>query len=51
MDIYKAVKKERLHLKIFLITMVIIAFFLPTVLIITGLTTIFYISYVIFIEF
>ena len=51
MDIYKAIKRERSHFKIFLITMVIIAFFLPMILIITGLTTIFYISYVIFIEF
>ena len=51
MDIYTAIKKEKLHLKIFLITMVIIASILPIVLILTGLTTMFYISYVIFIEF
>ena len=50
MDIYKAIKKEKSHLKIFLITMVIILIILPIVLIITGLTTIFYISYVIFID-
>lgn len=51
MDIYTAIKKERSHLKIFLITMVIIASILPMILTITGLTTIFYVSYVIFIEF
>jgi hypothetical protein len=51
MDIYKAIKKEKSHLKIFLITMVVIAFILPTILILTGLTTFFYISYVVFIEF
>ncbi|EKQ50841.1 MULTISPECIES: hypothetical protein [unclassified Clostridium] len=51
MDIYKAIKKEKSHLKIFLISMVVIALFLPIILLITGLTTIFYISYVIFIEF
>jgi len=50
MDIYKAIKKEKSHLKIFLITMVIILIILPIVLIITRLTTIFYISYVIFID-
>lgn len=49
MDIYKAIKKEKSHLKIFLITMVIILIILPIVLMVTGLTTIFYISYVIFI--
>ena len=51
MNIYKAIKKEKAHLKVFLITMVIILLILPIVLIITGLTTIFYISYVIFIDF
>lgn len=51
MDIYTAVKKEKLHLKVFLIAMVIISIILPITLTITGLTTIFYISYVVFIEF
>ncbi|WP_297422867.1 hypothetical protein [Clostridium sp.] len=51
MDIYKAIKKEKSHLKMFLMSMVIIALFLPIILLITGLITIFYISYVIFIEF
>jgi hypothetical protein len=49
MDIYKAIKKERKNLKIFLITMVIIALILPLILILTGMLNIFYISYVIFI--
>ena len=51
MDIYTAIKKEKSHLKIFLIAMVIIASILPIILTITGLTTMFYVSYVIFIEF
>ena len=51
MDIYTAIKKEKLYLKIFLVTMAIIASILPIILTITGLTRIFYISYVIFIEF
>ncbi|MCE5221558.1 MAG: hypothetical protein LLF98_09940 [Clostridium sp.] len=51
MDIYMAIKKEKSHFKIFLITMGVILIILPIVLIITGLTTIFYISYVIFIDF
>lgn len=49
MDIYKAIKKEKKNLKIFLITMVIIALILPLILILTGMLNIFYISYVIFI--
>jgi hypothetical protein len=51
MDIYRAIKRERLHLKIFLVTMVVIAIMLPMTLLITGLTKILYISYVFFIEF
>lgn len=51
MDIYRAIKRERSHLKIFLVTMVVIAIVLPMTLLITGLTTIFYVSYVFFIEF
>lgn len=49
MDIYKAIKREKKHLKIFLITMVIIALILPAILMITGRINIFYISYIIFI--
>lgn len=51
MDIYKAIKREKLHLKVFLITMFIISIILPLVLVLTGLTTIFYTSYVTIIEF
>lgn len=51
MDIYMAIKKEKSHFKIFLITMGVILIILPIVLITTGLTTIFYISYMIFIDF
>lgn len=50
MDIYKAIKKERSHLKILFITMAIISIIIPIILTITGLNTIFYISYGIFIE-
>jgi hypothetical protein len=50
MDIYKAIKKERSHLKMFLITMAIIGIILPLILIVTGLTTIFYTGYVAFVE-
>jgi len=51
MDIYKAIKKERSNLKIFLIAMAVIAFILPVTVTITGMTTMFYISYVGFVEF
>jgi hypothetical protein len=51
MDIYQAIKKERSNLKIFLIAMAIIAFILPMTVELTGLMSIFYISYVGFIEF
>lgn len=51
MDIYKAIKKERSNLKIFLIAMAVIAFILPMTVELTGLTSIFYISYASFIEF
>jgi len=50
MDIYMAIKKEKSHFKIFLIMMVMILITLPIVLIVTGLTTIFYMSYMIFID-
>lgn len=49
MDIYKAIKREKKHLKIFLITMAVIALVLPLIMIITEMLTIFYISYVAFI--
>lgn len=51
MDIYRAIKREKSHLKIFLVTMFVIAIVLPMTLLITGLTTILYVSYVFFIEF
>lgn len=51
MDIYRAIKREKSHLKIFLVTMVVIAIMLPMTLLITGLTKIFYVSYVCFVEF
>lgn len=51
MNIYTAIKREKFHLKVFLITMGIISVILPGALILTGLTSIFYMSYVIFIEF
>ena len=50
MDIYKAIKKEKSHLKLFLIIMAIILISLPIILILTGLTTIFYISYIVFVD-
>lgn len=51
MDIYRAVKREKSHLKIFLVSMIVIAIILPTTLFVTGMTSIFYIGYVSFIEF
>ncbi|AWK50659.1 hypothetical protein DIC82_06345 [Clostridium beijerinckii] len=50
MDIYMAIKREKSHFKIFLIMMVMILITLPIVVIATGLTTIFYMSYMIFIH-
>ncbi|WP_238917881.1 hypothetical protein [Clostridium sp. YIM B02555] len=50
MDIYRAVKREKAHLRIFLIIMGLIACILPLALLVTGLTKVFYISYVFFIE-
>lgn len=50
MDIYKAIKKEKASFKWFLIIMVIISIILPVTLMLTGLTNIFYLSYLIFIE-
>ncbi|HCW54304.1 MAG TPA: hypothetical protein DG753_11330 [Clostridium sp.] len=51
MDIYTAVKKERKSLKIFFISMIIIALILPIAVIITNLTTFFYLAYLGVIEF
>ena len=45
MDIYTAVKKERKHLKYFFISMIIISLILPIAVIITNLTTFFYLTY------
>lgn len=50
MNIHKAIKMERKHLEIFLITMVIISIILPVTLMLTGLANIFYLSYLAFIE-
>lgn len=51
MDIYTAVKKERVNLKIFLILMFIISLILPIAVILTNLTTFFYLTYLGAIEF
>ncbi|MGM9935339.1 hypothetical protein [uncultured Clostridium sp.] len=51
MDIYTAIKKERFHLKIFFINMLIISIILPIAVVLTNLTTIFYLCYLGSIEF
>lgn len=51
MDIYTAVKKEKKSVKIFFISMIIIALILPIAVIITNLTTFFYFAYLGVIEF
>lgn len=51
MDIYTAVKKEKKSVKIFFISMIIIALILPIAVIITNLTTVFYFAYLGVIEF
>ena len=51
MDIYTAIKKERFNLKVFFITMFVISIILPIAVILTNLTTIFYLSYLGVIEF
>ncbi|MBE6062255.1 MAG: hypothetical protein E7207_01540 [Clostridium butyricum] len=51
MDIYTAVKREKKNLKIFFIFMIIIALVLPIAVIITNLTTFFYLTYLGVIEF
>lgn len=50
MNIYKAIKREKKHLKWFYITMILMIIILPAVVLLTGLTSTFYISYLIFIE-
>ena len=45
MDIYTAIKKERFNLKIFFITMSIISIILPIAVVLTNLTTVFYLCY------
>ena len=50
MNIYKAIKLERKHLKVFLVTMFLISIILPMALVLTDLTTLFYLSYLAFIE-
>ncbi|WP_294378022.1 hypothetical protein [uncultured Clostridium sp.] len=51
MDIYTAIKKEKFHFKVFLITMFIISILLPIAIVLTNLTRIFYLSYLGVIEF
>lgn len=51
MDIYTAVKKERKNLKFFFISMMIISLILPMAVIITNMTTFFYLTYLGVIEF
>ncbi|MGG7176935.1 hypothetical protein ACQPU1_05065 [Clostridium paraputrificum] len=51
MDIFKAIKKERKFLKKFYIMMILIAIILPFIVLLTGLATPFYLSYLMFIEF
>lgn len=50
MNIDKAIKLERKHFKMFLIAMFLISIILPMALVLTGLTNIFYLSYLAFIE-
>lgn len=50
MNIHKAIKLERKHLKMFLITMFFISIILPMALVLTRLTTVFYLSYLAVIE-
>ncbi len=50
MNIYKAIKKEKVHFKIFLITMGTLSVILPLALMLSGLTNFFYLSYLAFIE-
>lgn len=50
MDIFKALKKEKKSIKRFYIYMIILAIFLPTTLWLTGITTKFYIIYVLVLE-
>ena len=50
MDIFKALKKEKKSVKRFYIYMIILAIFLPMTLWLTGITTRFYIIYVLVLE-
>ena len=51
MNIYKAIKREKKFLKKFYILMIVLAITLPIILLLTGLTNTFYLSYLLFIEF
>lgn len=51
MDIYTAIKKERVQLKIFFITMLLISIILPIAVVVTDLTRLFYLCYLGVIEF
>ncbi|PRR83161.1 hypothetical protein [Clostridium vincentii] len=50
MDIYKALKREKKHLKRFYIMMIILEITIPLAVYLTGLTTFFYVSYLLFME-
>lgn len=50
MDIYKALKYEKKHLKRFYIVMIILEIIMPLAVYLTDLTTLFYISYLLFME-
>lgn len=50
MNIYKAIKREKKYLKWFYIIMLIIAILLPFIVLLTDLTSVFYVAYLIFIE-
>jgi len=50
LNIYKALKHEKKHLKRFYIMMIILEIIMPLAVYLTGLTTFFYISYLLFME-
>ena len=50
MNIYKALKREKKYLKRFYIVMIILEIIMPLAVYLTGLTTFFYISYLLFME-
>jgi len=50
LDIYKALKREKKYLKRFYIMMIILEIIMPLAVYLTGLSTFFYISYLLFME-